>query len=632
MAADKEIMKQIETLRLDRPGRVHRAAAGTLEVQVIGEILIAALSELAATYREEAALWSRSGAKGWKSSEAEKFLVAQHIDEVASRLDNAGGGAALSVGSGSLDLDGVSTAWDTALPDDIEAELRESAKRVDAVTTLAGLDKLIADAKAERRGELRERLPRLPIGPNATVTIWIPDDVTAYLKGEIDDIPGTPPLTPGSVTSAPEADDPFAKPVETPSLVGQLDETLQHAAPYCFDCDHDMHRCGGCGEPLTHDESMCAACKILYADTVITPEQQTKLDSLIDHPIPVTTTWESDTMTADGLRKLGAASAPLLGQPGDAGTGYNHAYIPAGGRKVTYEELLWPIPAASLPAHLSNSQGNTIGDCATKYRLQRVEALPQVPQWANVGGSAFHAAVEAIERTMVNAAQAGRTLKLDSYDVELGWKEHFEAEIARVSASSPVPVSVWRASRKGAEGRAWWEVNGPHLLRRYLAARPTDPTAIGLTANEVPAIELELKVDVPTPYGPLPYHAILDRVTVMDVPPEVSDDFLVVRDYKTGYERPTDTTQLGDYAHVLRLGGVPESVRIMGTYFDARRGTWTPSVDLLAAHPFEAFVYRVTTAHAQKRALTTGPTSARPSSYCGGCSVRYACPIMGSRS
>ena len=121
-------------------------------------------------------------------------------------------GAALSVGSGSLDLDGVSTAWDTALPDDIEAELRESAKRVDAVTTLAGLDKLIADAKAERRGELRERLPRLPIGPNTTVTIWIPDDVTAYLKGEIDDIPGTPPLTPGSVTSAPEADDPFAKP------------------------------------------------------------------------------------------------------------------------------------------------------------------------------------------------------------------------------------------------------------------------------------------------------------------------------------------------------------------------------------------------------------------------------------
>jgi hypothetical protein len=74
------------------------------------------------------------------------------------------------------------------------------------------------------------------------------------------------------------------------------------------------------------------------------------------------------------------------------------------------------------------------------------------------------------------------------------------------------------------------------------------------------------------------------------------------------------------------------ATRILGQYFDARRGTWTEPVDLLQAHPFEAFQYRVTAAHAQKRALTTGPTPARKSDFCGGCAVRYACPIMATKT
>lgn len=631
MAADKEIMKAIETLRLDRPGMVYGDAknGGTL-----GEQLTLALRELARTFREEAGLWAKSGARGWKSSETERYLVAQQIDDVAAQLDNAGGGAALSI---SVDVPGITDA-------DIEAELRASAKRVDALpgTGASGLDRLIADSVAARKGHVRdeflppdsaarsdgirpgetftdavkryaETLPKSPIVLDFPGQVSA-DDVTAYLKGETNDIPGSAPLSPGSVTSAPEADDPFAPP-GTPSLVGQLDETLQPAPPYCRDCDLDMHRCYGCGEPVEHSKYACAQCELIHAEPV------TDLG-----PVPMPTTWESETMTADGHRPPGLA--PLLGQPGDAGTGYSHDYIPAGGRRFTYAELLTPVPAASLPAHLSHSQGNTIGDCATKYRLQRVEQLPQVPQWANVGGSAFHAAVEAFEREEIvtPGSAAG-----DRWDVDAMWKHYFEAEIAKVSASSPVPVSVWRASRKGAEGRQWWEVNGPLMLRRYLDARPAEPS---MTFNDVAMIEYEINAEVPTPYGPLPYKAILDRVTVGHAPSGPSVGALIIRDYKTSYERPTDTTQLGDYAHVLRssLYGPLAEVCILGTYFDARRGTWTEPVDLLAAHPFEAFQYRVTTAYAQRRALTTGPTPARPSSYCGGCSVRYACPIMAAKS
>lgn len=598
MAADKEIMRQIETLRLDRPGRVY--AAGAVSVMpAFGPGLIAALTELAATYREEAALWAKSGAKGWKGSEAEKYLVAQHIDDVAAQLDNAGGGAALSV---SVDVPGITDA-------DIEAELRESAKRIDGVRDLAGLDALIADSVAERRGHVRDDLlpdghparsnAMIPAGSASAIlaqTVSNPDDVLAYLKGEANDIPGTPPLTPGSVASAPELGDPFAPP--------GADRFERVAA------ENDLGVFG-------LDETGVDGPTLIEAMPDVSIPRQT--DAMPQ-------TWESETMTADGHRPPGLA--PLLGQPGDAGTGYSHDYVPAGGRRFTYAELLTPVPAASLPPHLSHSQGNTIGDCAAKYRLQRIEGLPQVPQWANVGGSAFHAAVEAIERTMVNALAAGRPLSLDGYDVELGWKEHFEAEIAKVSASSPVPVSVWRSSRKGAEGRQWWEVNGPLMLRRYLDARPAEQS-ITIDSTGTPAIEWEVSADVPTPYGPLPYKAILDRVTYVP-----NTDTVIIRDYKTSYERPHDTTQLGEYAHMLLLSGanLHGAKRVLGTYFDARRGEWTTPVDLLAAHPFEAFQYRVTTAYAQRRALTTGPTPARPSSYCGGCSVRYACPIMAAKS
>lgn len=33
---------------------------------------------------------------------------------------------------------------------------------------------------------------------------------------------------------------------------------------YCYQCDYDIHLCGGCGEPLNHGQYSCAACKRYY--------------------------------------------------------------------------------------------------------------------------------------------------------------------------------------------------------------------------------------------------------------------------------------------------------------------------------------------------------------------------------
>jgi hypothetical protein len=473
-------------------------------------------------------------------------------------------------------------------------------------TTHERLDKLISDCVAEGRGMLRDEAsmsanPPLDLGPV---------DVSAYLKGEVDTLPGlTEALVPGSVTDGTV----HLEPVE---LIDNGDGSLTNANAV------DVTVNTGSGVRT-----------LAPGDTITVGEHDTATI--------LPKTWESDTLTADGFVKPGVAQtlAPTLGQPGDMGTGYSHTYVPAGGRAVTFAELLTPVPAASLPPHLSHSQANTVGDCATKYRLQRIEALPQIPQWANIGGTAFHAAVEAIERGIV-APVGDDGPPFDARRTEDMWKEHFESTITAVAMTTPVPQSVWRAARKGAEGEQWWRVNGPLMLRRYLDARPDESTwnasKVGVGGITVEtAIELDETIDVPTPYGPIPFNGKIDRVTVQPFQGhETSHAALVIRDYKTSYERPTDTTQLGDYAWVLYFA-YPDlaatGVKILGSYFDARRGEWTTPVDLLQAHPFEAFQYRVTTAHAQKRALATGPTPARPSSYCGGCSVRYACPVMAGK-
>jgi hypothetical protein len=634
MAADKEIMKALERLRLDRPSRTYQAAHAGL-----GDNFADALRELAATYREEAELWSRSGAKGWKSKETESYVIATAIDGVAAQLDNAGD----------------------------DQPQREPFIPTEPATTHERLDDFVASAVAAGKGTLRlNDLPVVSVEINGT-------DVTAYLKGEIDTLPGGP-MSPGSVHSLadlraaePEHIEPLATErvaedlgvpltlvgepgpelvlaASIPGITGPTAEALMAALPdttvpkmpYCRTCDLDQHRCPGCGEPTDHAESACAACNRLYATVepvAVVDNPRVNMTNGDWNAPTMPSTWESDTMTSDGLRPPG--TAPTLGQPGDMGTGYSHSFIPPGGRKITYAELLAPVPAASLPPHLSHSQGNDIGDCATKYRLQRVEQLPQIPQWANIGGSAFHAAVEAFERTVhgMPGALAAQDAGWKSYDCETVWAHHFDGQIQAVAMTTPVPQSMWRASRKGAEGEQWWRVNGPLMLRRYLDARPTDVTWQVTDAVGTPgpiAIELDRTIDVPTPYGPIPFKAQLDRVTISD-----DGRTLTILDYKTSYDRPSDTTQLGDYAWVLAFAFpdlVAAGVKILGSYFDARRGTWTEPVDLLQAHPFEAFQYKRTTDHAQKLALTTGPTPARKSNYCGGCAVRYACPIMATKS
>jgi hypothetical protein len=458
-------------------------------------------------------------------------------------------------------------------------DFRGSGDLADPVAGQAALPGRMDDGRREaRRAEERADFPGQASG----------DEVAAYLRGEADNLPGEP-LQPSSVR-----DQTAPAPPESPN-------------------------------PGT------------WAMNSSAPLVEIREDALRLSPI-------EETMNAT------IPPLPLLGQPGDAGSSYGHDYIPPGGVPATYAELMTPVPLAALPPHISHSQIGTVGECGVKYRLQRIgrvpdrdggadwsETLHEIPQWALIGGAAFHAAIEALERWACVPGNGDMNLAAIVPNTETMWSEHFGAEIQKTEASVPVPRSRWRASKGGAEGETWWNVNGPLMIERYLKARPAEPTAMiyngaqEAVGSSAVAIELERTVAVQTPYGDIDYRAIIDRVTVRS-DPQTGATTLVIRDYKTGDRMPYTHEQLGEYANVLRLLGVPPRVRIVGTYFNARKGVWTPEIDLDRAYSPEWFTYHVTTGHAQRLALTQGPTPARPSTFCGGCPVRWACPVREARS
>lgn len=282
---------------------------------------------------------------------------------------------------------------------------------------------------------------------------------------------------------------------------------------------------------------------------------------------------------------------------------------PPGGRALTALDLLSPVEPSRIPTHLSFSQASTVSDCGAKYRMQRVDQLPQVPQWANVGGKAFHAAVELIEH-----GTAGT-------DVERIWLAAFQAEIASTEQDSGMVREQFRASQQGKENYDWWRVEGALMLQNYVTWRSRDTSKhqkLLIGPDGKPMLEWETTYDV----DGVPFKTILDSVWDLegDLP-----TVAVIRDWKTGTMAPDDR-QLCTQAWGLRKAGWEG--RILVQFFDARKGVFSEPFDPFERMTWDDVRYFVLSADAQRK-LPILP--ARPSDFCGGCSVAYACPIMTQR-
>lgn len=605
--ADKEIVAEIKRRREVWPQGLLDAHDAVLVVQqnfseqAGRDAVVAGLAYLAPELRAVAELYGRARMRGAKGDIDELNAAARVLDALVAGLRKLGDDsppAAESRGGPSVPAEWCGKVEDHGphlweLPSPAGADpldrgplRRECLGRQARDTT--GLQALV-DERA-----LRDRMVINPaVGPDFTGGAF----TEAYLTGALGDIPGSPPLGPGSVTSAPELDNPFASDEGAGTVTG----------------------------PAMSREPQSAA-------------------DLFDDPAPVG--WSNATTSADGYRL-----------PGNVPPTFDDPAPRAGsiGARVSWGDLRDLLGkdrrGAGLPVHLSHSQCGTIEECGLKYLMQRDEQLGvvEIPQWALIGGNAFHLAVEWFERVAaeVRTEQHVRD-RLQVFRDEHGgrevsvgealWSWAFGQQITETALKSPVPQDQWRASKQGLEGYTFWLINGGDYVQRYLDARLIEIGGQGwrsirrvpLSAGDDPSIASILSPMIEWEYltevEGVPFKGVIDQVwTVTQQHGPMAAGDLLIDDCKSGAKVRPDTRQLGEYALWLSRFGGGENLRIWGRFYDARRGTWTEPVDLLATHSQIEMETRVAGADLKKQ---YGMFTPNRTNFCGGCSVKHACPIF----
>lgn len=276
-----------------------------------------------------------------------------------------------------------------------------------------------------------------------------------------------------------------------------------------------------------------------------------------------------------------------------------------------------PARPRGLADHLSVSQIESYQQCGMKYRLQRIDGEQERPAWWNVGGTAFHATIEWWEREVLAGTLPG------SGDAQRVFSRLIHEVTDELERTSGVPRTQWRAANKGTEDEKWWREKGALMVNSYVLAHSAyegaaDRGAVAEFYNqhadiETSALELPFTIDA----------AGIELIGYIDQA-RVTQWGWLVRDLKSGSRAPSSTFQLGVYAHALRLQyGVTGP--ILGEYWMARKGEATAPVDLLKLWPWGAIVYQ---AHQAERGHRAGLFPAVPSSFCGSCGVREACPTQ----
>lgn len=581
--ADNDTMKTIKA-RTEAMPRDVLAVAETYDA--LAAALSAAMRTYATALRETAELWTKSRKRGWQSTSTEMRRAAAYADELAAGIDK-------------LDAEPPSAP---AQPNPHRAPLRPPFGEPADIAALTEITHGMAASNDEAIRRAGAAFDHAIEGDptNAPAAFGAASDaMRAYLSGATDTLPA----------------DMF------PAAMGPPAGTLVEAGVVS-------------GPPLSEPpEGWPAHDAAALAESLGPPSTTTEGEALQPSTgyYGPTDAERAATPTADPFTD----PTPYIPQ----------ASVPEGGTKLTFVDLLRPADLSQLPAHLSYSQVEMAEDCGLKYRLRYVDRLAQVPQWALVGGTAFHAAVTEVETSHADTGHWS-----DPAALAVVWNRVLHTTIATTAAEHPtMPMNTWRASKQGKEGYDWWRVEGEHMLLDYVGQRvklAEAATKAGVTPRQplaldgVPVRETELTLQVPGPLGTLEVKCVIDAAWICQAPtppgaaPNVE---ILVEDLKSGASTPADTFQLGLYAWALaqRLYGpmaaepasfLHDGPRFMGAYYDARKAVHTPAVNLLERHPWEEVVYRVHAAEANRRSGVYAP---RPSSFCGGCPFRYACPVGG---
>lgn len=338
---------------------------------------------------------------------------------------------------------------------------------------------------------------------------------------------------------------------------------------------------------------------------------------------------DDDAFAALALPELGKvtpdASLPPLVDAGDA-----------------VERMSWPdfIEAGRIfsaarsgsdgEAHLSPSGIMSFPECPAKYLLSRSAQRDslgrsiEMPAWWNVGGTAFHAVVERIER-----ADSPPT---DPTSLTLGllWTDAFvKAERDAIEASG-WPSAMFRTAKRGLENRDWWRVSGEDMVRAYVRYHSPERRARHVTYRVGGTDVIEWAFDralytVPTGDNTVVHiHGQIDRATQ-----DAETGLVTVRDYKSGAKIPLDTIQLGIYAEALSGSMSGSGFPIAGAYWNARAGSHDGELaDARTRHPLAEIEYRAASTLTAIRANAFAPRVSTMPGGCTSCEFKRVCPAV----
>lgn len=321
----------------------------------------------------------------------------------------------------------------------------------------------------------------------------------------------------------------------------------------------------------------------------------------------------------DVMPQIAAVSVPRIVDP-----------EPVRPPRLSWEEVAAMVWHMSAPDHGSFSTINELSECGLKFafsRLARAGTVKRaVPAWWNVAGTAFHSAVETIERTFIAAGS------MPNFNAESAWAAHFRQAITTAETESGVKMDWFLAADKGKENYDFWRVTGPEILSKYMAywaPRREAGWKILVFPDGRPGLELELTLDV----NGWPFVCKIDQVWQRP-----DDGALVIDDLKTGASRPSSTFQLGGYAHALmaelvldpatdyavKSGAIPA---IAGAFYKAREGSHDREVaDLLKLHPWQELAMRAYAARTMIDNKAYLPQVSDWAGGCGSCPHKLICP------
>ena len=275
-----------------------------------------------------------------------------------------------------------------------------------------------------------------------------------------------------------------------------------------------------------------------------------------------------------------------------------------------------------VPPHFSYSSLSSYLQCGERYRLEKIEKVPEIPSWWFVGGSAFHAVSEIYDLEPEKFGKSG----LDQL-----WAEVFNTGVSAQAEKFP-DLTKWRTAGKkkanpdGEDYLTWMDL-GPKFVQNYIDWRASfsewriwENAVIGYDYDTGtfepygPAVELPID----TPIGSWAMKGSIDRVFE-----NIDTGALLVVDLKTGSRMPENDLQLGTYAVGMELqyGERP----VFGAFFNPRLNKLSPMYNL---NPYTVD-YLAQMGVSLKRGIQNKVFIPHKTNLCNYCPVNRGCATFG---